>query len=338
MAGFSRLLTERWLEEHLQRWVEAGLVSQEQAAEINGFERTGPSGEGAEATSSAGKGRFSVLSEAVSYLGILLVLVSGALVVGRFWDDLHSYGRLGVGLLVTMAGFGAATLMDRLDVAGARRVASFLRLCGTGGVALTAAVCAVALGSHDAGINALAAGGSVVVVSGLQWRNGDRVLPFLASIAGLVAAVVGLRDVLHLGLTPTEAGLVVWAVCLTLGVLSAFNFVHPALPALVVFEIGAIGAVLPVVGQHHAAGVAIGLATAAIGLVAGLYLKHNSMVIVGVIGSLIFLGWALSLYVRGIGTALGVLAAGLLLVALAIRLGGHHDKGAGGRTGRPHTV
>ncbi len=331
---FQRLF-QRWLAERLRAWVDAGLVSSQQASAIAELERTTTerqkTGRGADA---AGPG-LSPLAEAASYLGILLVVVSGAFVVQRFWDDLHGWGRLSVGLVVTGAGFGAAAATARLGDAGSQRLSSFLQLCGTGGVALTAGVIAVALGSHDPGVTAVVVGPSVLAVSFALWRNGDRPLPFLAATAGLVVTLAGLHDVLHLGLTPTEVAAVIWVTCIAVAVISALRLLHPALPALLVSEMGAIGASLAIANAHHALGIFLGLATGVGGVAAGLSLRHTSMVVVGVLGSLIFLIRMLALYIRGMGSALTVLAIGVVIVVLAIRKGPHHGSasGSGGAAG-----
>ncbi len=324
-----------WLSEHLDRWVSAGLVSPDQAQAINRFEALPP------ASSVGGEPprRLSLVAEAVSYLGIALMAASGALVTARFWDDLRVGGRLAVGLAVILAGFAGAAVVGRIGDEGSRRLASFLQLLGTGGVALTAGVIAVAAGSNDAGVTALAAGPPALLVSVALWQNRERVLPFLSALAAAVATVIGISTTAGLSPTTTEKALAVWVVAVALGLLSGAGKLHPVLPALLVAEIASLVAALFVVNPHHAPGLVIGLLTALTGLLAGMLLDHRSVETIGVIGCLVFLGYTLAIYVKGPAGMVAILVLGAVLVVLAIRAG-LHRKGAppspGSHIGRPH--
>lgn len=318
----SSVPTGGWLPEHLDRWVQTGIVTAEQARAIARYEGVeepvvAPPGQ-------PGSPNLGLLAEAVSYLGIALMTASGALVTARFWKDLHFGGRLAIGLLVIIAGFAAAAVVERIGDQGARRLASFLQLFATGGVALSAGVIAVAAGSHDAGVTASAVGPPVFITGAVLWRNQERVLPFLSALAGLTVSAVGLSSIAGWTPTPTEKALTVWAAAVTIGVLGGWGRLHPALPALLVAEIASLVAALFVVDRHHAPGLILGLITALTALISGMALGHRSVEAISVVGCTVFLGYTLGLYVKGPAAAVAILVLGAVLVAMAIRAGLHH--------------
>ena len=115
-----------WLDEHAEQWVEHGLVTTDQVDAIRAFEqheRTEP--------------RLSIVAELAVYLGSVLALMSGAMMVGPNWEALRTAGQVAIGLAVAALGFLAGGRLIRLDDPGTRRLASFMWLIGTGGVALT---------------------------------------------------------------------------------------------------------------------------------------------------------------------------------------------------------
>ena len=335
-----------WLDQELPRWVHAGIISAEQAGAIARFEASGPSG--VSETARPGPGRvvevleaerppppgrpLGLVGEALAYLGIVLVAVSGTFVVVRFWDDLHVGGRLGVGLLVALVGLTSGSVARRGADPGARRLGSFLALCGTGGVALVAGVAAVALGGGR-GATALAAGAAALAVSLVLWQNRDEPLSFLSALGGAVSALVGLQDLVHLNPTPTETAGAVWVVALALAALGLRGIVHPAPAAMVVGTVGALGGALAIADRHQGAGLALGLLTAGGAVLAGVVGRHNELTGTGVVGFLVFLARTLGVYIQGTASALAVLFLGVVLVALALRHR-HHRGGTGPSSGR----
>lgn len=260
MSGLSLSRPEEWLREHLAGWVKSGLVTPEEARAIAGYEGLAQ-GAGPQREEPPTR-RLSLPAEAVSYLGVALMTASGALVTARFWRDLHLGGRLAIAVLMIIAGFGGALIVGRIGDQGARRLASFLQLFGTGGVALAAGVVAVAAGSHDAGVTALAVGPAVLIVSSALWRNHDRVLAFLSALTGLAVSAVGLHSSAGWTLTTTESSLTIWAVAAVVGVAGGWGRLHPVLPALLVAEVASLVAALFIVDPHNAFGLVLGLVTA----------------------------------------------------------------------------
>jgi len=305
-----------------QRWVAAGIVSSEQAEAILRLEETGAGSD----TAAGGRGpspqaRLPLVAELVSYLGIILVSVSGALIIRRFWGDLHVGGRLAIGVGVAAVGLVGGTLIAQLGDAGARRLGAFLWLCGTGGVGLLVGVAADAAWDHDQDTTVFCAGLAVLGVSVALWRNLDRPLQLLSALVGAGMVAVGLGLVVHLSLTALEVGVLVWCAAVVLGLLGWRRVVHPELVALIVAEVGALWAAVTIASSHPGFGLVLGAATAAAGVGSGLALKRLPVVVVGILGFLGFLGGILGRYLNGPAAALGVFVVGIVLVLVAIRYG-----------------
>ena len=115
------------MDDHAVAWVEHGLVSSDQIDAIREFEHE----------HAPEPPRLSLIAELAVYLGSVLALMSGAMMVGPNWEALR-YRRTesAIGLAIAALGFVAGARLVHLDDPGTRRLASFMWLIGTGGVAL----------------------------------------------------------------------------------------------------------------------------------------------------------------------------------------------------------
>lgn len=108
-------------------WVDAGLITAEQATAITEFE-------GAHEPPS---GRLPRWVEPLAYLGVALVAVALILFGVQVWDQIAPLGRVGAAALVTGCLLVAGGLLRRSAEAPARRAASFALLLSLAGVAAT---------------------------------------------------------------------------------------------------------------------------------------------------------------------------------------------------------
>ena len=95
---------EDWWAEHSESWVEAGILSEGQAGEIRRFEVP----EHEQQTAPA----LGVTAEVLVYVGSLLALMSGVVLVAGSWEQLAFAGRLAIGLGVTLIAFVAGGMLD----------------------------------------------------------------------------------------------------------------------------------------------------------------------------------------------------------------------------------
>lgn len=206
--------------DELRRWVDAGLVSEEQARAIATFEG-GPATTAAAAPTAATAGppeateddqarrrRVPPVAEALGYLGGVLAIVGLASLLVRYWSDMETAGRVGLaGVGAVLSGVGGALVTQRSDPA-LDRLRGFLWLLSGAATALVAGVVAadgfgtsapmvVALGSAAAALH-----GGVL----WAWRQ-DRPVQQLTTLAGAVVAAGAFVATVAEG----AAGLAVWS-------------------------------------------------------------------------------------------------------------------------------
>lgn len=295
---------ETWLDTHTGRWVEAGLISPSQADGIRAFEH------------GIAPQRLTLAAEIASYIGSVLVLMGGAAVVARSWDDLPLIAQLGVALAVMAVGYTSGTWLMRLDEPGTRRLGSFLWAVGTGGVAMAVFPIIKEIRSDDDGVVAVTVGASVLAVSLALWRNRERPLQLITAVIGFGVVLGGLADITE---SPEWVGsIVLMAAGLSLAGGAVFRRLQPRLLAI------GLGFVLAYIGGSMLAstsellGPSVALAIAVLAVVIGLRERFVPLLVIGVAGSLIATGGLLSTAFDGLVAALVVTLLGLAIVATAI--------------------
>lgn len=315
----------QWLREHVSRWVTAGVVSSAQADAIVEFE-TSERLEGLPATR-----RLTVGSEVVIYVGSLLALMGGAFVVARTWESMPVVARIAVGVVIAVVGLLGGRALHTLGEAGADRLAGFMWLVAAGGVALATGVSVDAVGVDTPKFVALAVGAAVLAVGALLWRNLERPLQFLTTVAGLV--VVMIATAAHVGLRTWVGGVLLWACAIVTFVVAAGDRLRPQLVALVVAAVGALAASAMVSDLSERLAPIVGLATAA-GLVgSGLVLHRTPVLVVGVLGLLVYLQMLFALYFAGPLAAATVAIVGLGVVVIALMRTTRRARSEPARTG-----
>lgn len=317
-----RRSTLRWSEpadewrHKIQQWVDAGIVTPNQAQEILKIEDRDISRLGTGATR-ADDARMSPLAELASYLGVLLVAACTTLFVGHFWSQLGTAGHLSIGLAIGVVGLCAGVVIRQIGDDGALRLGSFLWLFGTGGVAIATAAVINHVGHHDGGLSLLTVGLSVFLLSVALWRNQERPLQFLSAIVGLTLTVSGVGVVGHLHATSSEIALLVWFAAMAIGLMS-LQMLRPALTGLVVAEFGSLIGAFALSFPNHLAGVALGLASSIAAVVVGLALERPPIIVVGAVGFFMFDIRVFTLYLRSEGMALAAFVIGLSVVIVAL--------------------
>ncbi|HEX9260189.1 MAG TPA: DUF2157 domain-containing protein [Acidimicrobiales bacterium] len=318
MAPVTRdVVSSAWLDEHSRKWVDAGVVTAEQADAIVRLEAT---------PAAAAEEGLPLTTELLAYLGSVLAMMGGLFVVARKWEDLPFAGRLAVGLAIAVAGFLGGRSVGRLHGDGAERLSGFLQVIGIGGLAVTSGVVAVEAGSDDPGLTALVVGPVVMAAAALCWRNRERPLQLLALAGGFVAALAGSGAVIDS--PPWVAGIGVLVVSVGLGLLAWRELVHPALVAMLLASLGLVVGAEMLQDLQRDLGVVLGLVAAAAVVAGGLAQNRMPVLAFGIIAFLVALQILLSTYVRGPLGALGVLLVGLVLVVVVIVRSTHHPTGA----------
>jgi len=292
-------------------------------ARRQGLLTAGPAAQGGQGTR-----RISLLTEAVAYVGVILLLAGGAVAVGQHWKSLGDWGQVGV-----FAGAAAFFLLAGIVVRRVREPA-IQRLAGV--VWFLSVAClagAVWLAWYTAygstGPVTVLVGGSVTVYSAALWLVRRGALQNVALFAGLVVTVLGIVDyVVDLvnghggtGSAPAIAGVLpLWAFGLAWAWLGWRRHVEPVwvtIPCGVILAL-----IVPAFAAAHGwgyAGYGIGIATAAAVMTASIPLRNVPLL---ALGTLAMFGYVTSAALHYLQKSLGGPAAlaitGALIIGLAV--------------------
>ena len=314
--------------EQLARWVAAGLIDSGQADRIKAFEATRVGREPPAVQAASATRRVPVIAEAVGYVGVTIVLVAGLLAAEPAWPHWSTGLRLMLIAAATavLAVAGAAVPAGRDPVW--RRLRGLAWLLSVVGLALFAAGFADWVWHLGDQHVALVTAGAATAYSLMLWLRHPIVPQHLAlfvaatSLTGVVIAEPGVPS--------WWPGVGVWLVSATWLIAGCRGWLRPvaaALPAAGAGMLAGSELVIDVAesGSQDAV-IAIGylLAFAAIGglLGAGIRLHRIGPLVVSAVGIVYFLPETARRYLPGsFAIPVAVFAVGVLLVALAVRLG-----------------
>ncbi len=308
-----------WLDEHAEHWVEHGLLTSDQVEAIRAFEHH-------DAPASP---RLSIVAELAVYLGSVLALMSGAMMVGQSWRSLDIAGQLAIGIAIAALGFIAGTRLIQIDDPGSRRLASFMWLIGTGGVALTTGILVDAAALDEPGWNVLIVGLPVFAIGAALWRNLDRPLQVLTTAVGAGLTLGGIGALLS---TPSWfGGILVSLAAVAIGALAITQRLRPELYVLAVAAVAAmIGAVMWADVSELTASI-IATITAGGVVAVGLARHLVPILVIGVIAFLQSLQGLLITTLNGAFGAAVVAVVGLVVVVAVIARSTRGPKRIGGQ-------
>lgn len=314
-------------EEHLQRWLAAGVITADVADAVRRHEAT--------PEPAAGQERPGAL-EALLYLG-LAVLGGGIFaLLAQQWDELKPLAR--------MAAIGVPTaLMFAVGLALRTNTEPQLRRGGQAAwmmaVPLSAAFMAIAINEYglgfedlDSGEALLAVAAATFLVAVVLWAAS----PAAAQVFAIAAATVFLGQAV--GNWPDEfsqayAGLTFLAIAGVVLTLAEAGWFKPALAAMVLFSALAIaGPYLAGVGDGHIAFELLAAAVAA-GVVAyGVFRESFAVVLVGVAGAFVVLvTFIFEHFSKQLGAPLAMMLSGGLMVAAVLLLSLYRRETRAGR-------
>jgi hypothetical protein len=301
----------------LDHWVAGGFITREQAERIRSEPTAAfPRPASAAAPALAPAERTSLVTEALGYLGGVLILVAAGLITARFWDDMALGVRLGLvaAAAVLLLGAGAA-IPDRLGGAGDRLRAVLWLLSAVATGAFLGLLADDGFNWQGEDVLLLAGAGTASYGAVLWWRHRS----ILQQLAVFVALTVTASAATARLLGDEEAlpGLSIWGVAVVWFALGWGGLIMPRRAAYVLGGIGALlGAGITMTADW---GLALGLATAA--ALVGVAVLFGDLVLlaVGAIGALQILPNAVSRWFPGaLAAPLALLAVGIVLVAAAV--------------------
>lgn len=311
--------------DQLEEWVEAGLISAEQATGIRAHEEARHSRRRLTVVEPThAPAGTSLVVEALGYLGGVIMLTGAGILVGLYWQDIATAGRLVLtgGTAVALVGAGLA-VPDRYGEA-AGRLRSLLWALGVAATgAFMAVLTADVLDRHDEQALIVVFPPTALVALTLWWvrRTWLQQLALIFPL-GMSAAAVGLQ----LSDTDSAPALAMWVLAAAWTAVAWTGRLQPRASGLVLGGLAAVVASMTVPGQP---GVLLGLATAL--AVLGLALAERSLPLLGVaaLGLLQATPRAVVEWFPGrLSASLTLIAVGGLLVVAAVWVARHQrEKG-----------
>jgi hypothetical protein len=276
---------------------------------------------GPAASQEPGRPRVSLLTEAVAYVGAVLLLAGGIAAVGRRWGELGGWGRVAVLAGASVLFLVTGILVRHASEPAIQRLAGvmwFLSVACAGG--------AVGFALYDVygstgAITVLAVGLGVTVYAAALWRVRRRAAQNAALFAGLVIAICGVVAAGAGGPGPVPAlayALPLWGFGLGWSWLGWRRYVEPiwvTMPCGVILALAAPG----LAAGEHGWLYAIGIATAAAAMAASVPLRNTPLL---ALGTLAMFGYITPAAIRYFHQSLGVPAAlavtGALILGLAV--------------------
>jgi hypothetical protein len=310
-----------------QRWVDAGLITADQAQAIASFEHTRQPAKPEPVVAPA--------VEALAYVGGVLLAVGAGMLVARVWEDLGTPGHLTVlGAAATITGVVGLLVGEAEPVAW--RLRGFLWALSSGGIAAVAGLTAFEGLDASGQPVALAIAGIGGLSSLAYWQLRDRPLQHLLTFVGLAVSVGATITWVGGEGTSATIGVALWA----LGALWAWHAWSDRLPpALVGFPLGVMLTLIAsavVGGQVEWLAPLLGLATACGWVAIGTIRGEPMALAPGVAGVFVYLPWTIGYF---FGASLGAPAIVMLsgaallgVVTLLVRRGrdGTGHRGWGG--------
>lgn len=296
----------------IERWIEAGLLTNDQAIAIEQFEA-------ARRTPSVPP-RISPAIEALAYVGGTLLAVGVGMLIGRFWDDMTSAAHLGI-VGAAAVGTGVMGLIVGESEPVAKRLRGFLWALSAVGIGAFAGLLVFDVFDRTGEPVAFTTAATTALCSAAYWKLRDRPLQHEVTFVGLVVAtgvgiawIVSTNPFAWIGLTFWIIG-ALWAI-------AAWQRLLP--PEIIGF---ALGALLTLVGagvtgiRFDSLASLLGLATAIAWTSIGISRNEVLALAPGVIGIFIYLPWTLGQFFgESLGAPIIVMLSGALLLGIVAML------------------
>ena len=263
-------------------------------------------------------GHISLLTEAVSYVGVILVLAGGIAAIARRWAEISDWGHVGVfagaAALFLMVG---AVLFKAGDPA-LQRVVDVVWFVSVAGVAGAAGFAAQDVYDKSAQLTALLVGICMAAYSAVLWLLRKHAAQNVALFVSLIVTICATIATIAHGNAPSLAfTLSLWVFGLTWVLAGWRRWVEPMWASV------PLGLLLALVApafalEEHGWVYAIALATAVAVLAVSVPLRNTPMLAMGTIG---LFGYVTSMVIRyfadslGAPTALALTGAVILVLA-----------------------
>lgn len=308
-----------WLAQHLDEWVDVGIVDDEQRAAIEAYEH-----ERDEAAAPSAPRRLSIGAEVAAYIGVVLALTGGAAAIGESWERWSFPARLALAFALAAVGLGIGHRLFRIGESGTDRVGGVVATLGVGGIALATGLIVDEMRPRSGGWIPWWIGAAVLVASVLLWRNRNRPLQLVTAIVGF--GLVGVATADLAGDRFWIAGVVVVVGGLSLAVLGHLERAHPPLIAVAGGGVGAFLGAFMLADLNDHLGPSLALAIALAFVLYSVDTDFVPLLVLSIGGATIASGSLLATTFESTVSALGVAVIGLALVAVVISRSARRSK------------
>jgi hypothetical protein len=264
-----------------------------------------------------GTRRISLLTEAVAYVGAILILAGGIAAISQRWHNITGWGRVGVLAGAAVLFLLAGVIVRRVHEPAIQRLVDVVWFLSVAGVAGAVGFAAYDVYGNTAAVTALAVGIGITVYAGALWLFRRHALENFALFAGLIVTICGTIFTVDNSPPSLPFALALWVFGLAWVGLGWRRYVEPlwvTVPS---------GVILALIAPSLAAGeygwvYAIGIATAAAAMAASVPQRNTPLL---ALGTLAMFGYVTSVVVRYFHQSLGVPGAlaitGVLILGLA---------------------
>ncbi|MEX2550349.1 MAG: DUF2157 domain-containing protein [Nitriliruptoraceae bacterium] len=304
--------------EPLERWVDAGLLSPEQAERIEAFEAQRTLSE-----PTAASERLTSPAEAIGYVGAALALGAVALLLSDLWDELLTGGRLALVAALTVAVFGAGLALRTAASRAMQRLTSVLFTATVAGVGWMTGVLTSDVLELEIAQVMLSVGTAMFVVALALYRWRPGALLQLATLGSALLTAGSALGQAELTPDPEWFGLTLGGVGLAWFLLAVGSWLTPRVLAEVTGALAMfLGVQVASFGDARVTALAIGAAIAAGLVVLAVRTDQLHHLVIGAVGLFVLVPQLVfEVFGDAIGAPATLLLLGLLLVLLAVGLG-----------------
>ena len=265
-----------------------------------------------------GSRRISLLTEAVAYVGAILILAGGAAAIGQRWHGFTDWAHVGVFAGVAVLFLLVGVIVRRVREPAIQRLVDVVWFLSVAGVAGAVGFAAHDVYGNSGPVTALAVGVAVTVYAAVLWLARQHALQNLAVFAGLIVTICGAIVTIDSSPSSLAFALLLWGFGLAWLWLGWRRYVEPlwvTVPCGVILALIAPGLAAGEYGWVYA----IGIATAAAAMAASVPLRNTPLL---ALGTLAMFGYVTSVVVTYFHESLGVpgalAIAGVLILGLAV--------------------
>jgi hypothetical protein len=261
--------------------------------------------------------RISLLTEAVAYVGAILILAGGIAAISQRWHNITGWGRVGVLAGTAVLFFVVGIIVRRVHEPAIQRLVDVVWFLSVAGFAGAVGFAASDVYGNTAQVTALAVGVGITVYSAALWLGRRHALEDFALFTGLIVTICGTIVTIDSSPSSLAFALPLWGFGLAWVWLGWRRYVEPLWVTVPSGVILALIAPSLAAGEHGWVYV-IGIVTAAAAMAASVPLRNTPLL---ALGTLAMFGYVTSVVVRYFHQSLGVPGAlaitGVLILALA---------------------